>query len=88
MTFNIFIYRIKKYIGAYTVAMNGVDAIVFTGGIGEKMPYLRSILPGALRGALGRKVKFLTIPTNEELLIAEDTYKLIKKACLPAGREK
>jgi acetate kinase len=33
--FDIFCYRIKKYIGAYAAAMNGVDAIVFTGGIGE-----------------------------------------------------
>ena len=30
-----FIYRVAKYIGAYTASMNGVDAIVFTGGIGE-----------------------------------------------------
>ncbi|MFA6860211.1 MAG: acetate kinase [Clostridia bacterium] len=34
-------YRIKKYIGSYSAIMGGVDAIVFTGGIGENMPLLR-----------------------------------------------
>jgi acetate kinase len=34
-------YRIKKYIGAYTAAMNGLDAIVFTAGIGENSNYIR-----------------------------------------------
>ena len=37
----MFIYRVKKYIGAYAAAMNGVDIIVFTGGIGENDPYIR-----------------------------------------------
>lgn len=36
-------YRIKKYIGAYTAAMNGVDAIIFTGGVGENSPVLRKM---------------------------------------------
>ncbi len=34
-------YRIKKYIGAYTAAMGGVDAIVFTAGVGENQTDLR-----------------------------------------------
>ncbi len=38
---NMFIYRVKKYIGAYAAAMNGVDIIVFTGGIGENDPFIR-----------------------------------------------
>lgn len=37
-------YRIKKYIGAYTAAMNGLDAIVFTAGIGENSSILRSLI--------------------------------------------
>lgn len=37
----MFIYRVKKYIGAYVAAMNGVDIIVFTGGIGENDAYIR-----------------------------------------------
>ena len=38
----MFIYRVKKYIGAYAAAMNGVDVIVFTGGIGENDAYVRA----------------------------------------------
>lgn len=40
---NLFCYRIKKYIGAYFAALNGnVDALVFTGGIGENAPAIRA----------------------------------------------
>lgn len=39
----VFAYRIKKYIGAYTFAMGGVDAIVFTAGIGENAPLIREL---------------------------------------------
>lgn len=39
--FEIFTYRIKKYIGAYASAMGGLDGIVFTGGIGENSPEVR-----------------------------------------------
>lgn len=38
---DVFVYRIQKYIGAYTAALNGADAIVFTAGIGENSPYIR-----------------------------------------------
>ena len=38
---DVFVYRIQKYIGAYTAALGGVDAIVFTAGIGENSPSLR-----------------------------------------------
>ena len=38
----MFIYRVKKYIGAYAATLNGVDIIVFTGGIGENDAYIRS----------------------------------------------
>jgi acetate kinase len=37
----MFIYRVKKYIGAYAAAMNGVDVLVFTGGIGENDTFIR-----------------------------------------------
>jgi acetate kinase len=40
----VYAYRIKKYIGAYAAAMNGVDVIVFTGGVGENMPILRELV--------------------------------------------
>jgi len=39
---NVFCYRAKKYIGSYISAMNGVDAIIFTGGIGENASLIRS----------------------------------------------
>ena len=37
-------YRIKKFIGSYTAAMGGLDAIVFTAGVGENSPYLRNLV--------------------------------------------
>lgn len=40
----IFVYRVQKYIGAYIAALNGIDAIVFTGGIGENSPYIRALI--------------------------------------------
>jgi acetate kinase len=39
--FDVFNYRIKKYVGAYTAAMGGLDALVFTGGIGENSDLVR-----------------------------------------------
>jgi acetate kinase len=39
--FEVYTYRIKKYIGAYAAVMNGLDVLVFTGGVGENMPILR-----------------------------------------------
>ncbi|HSJ12502.1 MAG TPA: acetate kinase, partial [Gillisia sp.] len=91
-------YRIKKYIGAYAVAMNGLDAIIFTAGIGENSDVIRSLVcremdflgieineeENAVRSkdlrdiSSGRlAVKVLVIPTNEEIEIAKQTYKLI-----------
>jgi acetate kinase len=40
----IFCYRVKKYIGAYAAAMNGLDAVVFTAGIGENSPRVRALI--------------------------------------------
>lgn len=79
LAFEIFLYRIKKYIGAYAAVMAGLDAVIFTGGIGENIPGIKKTLARDLRPLLGRGVKFLTIPTNEELLIARDTYNLVRK---------
>lgn len=42
LAIEIFCYRARKYIGAYLAAMNGADAIVFTGGIGENSPEVRA----------------------------------------------
>ena len=41
LAFDMFNYRVKKYIGSYAAVMNGVDCIVFTGGIGENSPRVR-----------------------------------------------
>ncbi len=96
---DVYAYRIKKYIGAYAAAMNGVDAIVFTGGVGENMPILRELVcedmdylgvkidkknnnqwvGGTLDiTAEESKVKVLKVQTNEELMIAIETEKIIK----------
>jgi acetate kinase len=47
-----FCYRVTKYIGAYFAAMNGADALIFTGGIGESAPSIRTQICESL-GALG-----------------------------------
>jgi len=77
LALDMFIYRIKKYIGAYAAAMNGLDAVVMTAGIGENNPWIIRKLSRELNRAFGKKVRFLVVPTNEELLIAQDTYNAI-----------
>lgn len=52
LALELFCYRIRKYIGAYAAAMNGLDAIVFTGGIGENSPVVRGRVCSGL-GVLG-----------------------------------
>lgn len=44
LVYDMYVYRIKKYIGAYVAVMNGVDAIIFTGGIGENDTLVRSLI--------------------------------------------
>jgi acetate kinase len=80
LAFLIFLYKIRKYIGAYAAAMGGLDAVVFTGGIGENVPAIKRTLEKELRPLLGKKVRFMIVPTDEELLIAQDTYTLVKKS--------
>lgn len=54
----MFIYRVKKYIGAYAAALDGVDIIVFTGGIGENDTYVR--------GEIARGLGYLGVKIDEE----------------------
>ncbi|POR01622.1 propionate kinase [Alkalispirochaeta sphaeroplastigenens] len=94
-------YRIRKYIGAYAAATGGIDAVVFTAGVGERGPQVRTV---ALRGlsymgitideernelSMTRNaetvittddspVKAFVIPTDEELVMTEDTYALVQ----------
>jgi acetate kinase len=79
LAFSVFCYRIKKYIGAYAAVMGGVDAIIFTAGIGENVKQVRGEATKGLSKLLGKKVKILSIPTDEELLIAQDTFDLVRK---------
>ena len=94
--YDVYIHGIIKYIGAYIAVLGGVDAIIFTAGIGENSPLLREKIcenlaylgitldkdKNLLRGQKTEittpdsKVKVFVIPTDEELVIAEDTYRL------------
>ena len=75
---DIFVYRIRKYIGAYLSVLCGLDALVFTAGIGENQPGIREKICRGLFDCLGINPKVLVIPTNEELMIARQAFKLIK----------
>lgn len=99
LAIDILVYQIKKYIGAYSAAMGGCDAIVFTAGIGENNGYLRGKVCQGLEylgveineevnaktmskhgltklSTDSSKVAVYMIPTNEEYMIAKDTYDL------------
>lgn len=95
---DVFCYGVTKYIGAYAAAMGGVDAIVFTAGIGENdssirekcvkgLEYMGVKLDSALNQIRGKELRISAedsnvevwcVPTNEELMIAIDTFELCK----------
>lgn len=99
LAISLFCYRIRKYIGAYLAVLDGADAIVFAGGIGENAPLIRAEVCEGLRwmGAEldpeanarmvdrreGRidngkgRLELWVIPTDEELLIARDAYRVV-----------
>jgi acetate kinase len=76
LAIDIFTYRIKKYIGSYMAVMDGCDAIIFTAGIGENQKSIRDKICSNLF-SYARKPKCLVIATNEELMIARQTFRLI-----------
>ena len=78
LAIDIFIYKVKKYIGSYIAAMNGADAVILTAGIGENMAVIEKRLRRELSNVIGSKIKLLTIHTEEERLIAMDTWELIR----------
>ena len=100
LALNKFFYEVAKYIGAYAAALNGVDVITFTAGVGENGPETRQGICNYLefmgvkldpvankaRGkevlisAPDSKVQVWVVPTNEELMIAQDTAELVKAA--------
>ena len=96
----ILAYQVKKYIGSYAASMNGLDAIVFTAGMGENNPELRERAcadmeylgikidkelnaktlrqPNTVKiSTPDSKVDVYVLPTNEELMIAIDTEKVV-----------
>lgn len=97
LAMDMYEYRIIKYIGAYAAVLNGVDVIVFTGGVGENqtatreaicnhLSYLGIVSDPEANKVRGEetvitkpesKVKVVVIPTDEELMIAQDTAALI-----------
>jgi acetate kinase len=99
LAIEIFCYRVRKYIGAYLAALDGADAIVFAGGIGENSAEVRAKICSGLRwmgvelddaangamvgGGEGRittpasRLAVWVIPTDEELLIARDTFRVV-----------
>ncbi len=100
MALDKFYYEVAKYVGAYAAAMNGVDVITFTAGVGENDCATRKAICEYL-GFMGVKiddeknqirgeemkistedssVQVWVIPTNEELMIAQDTAELVKAA--------
>ena len=95
-----FYYEVAKYIGAYTAALNGIDVLTFTAGVGENGIDTRKAIceylgfmgvkiddeKNKLRGketlisTPDSKVQVWVIPTNEELMIAQDTAELVNAA--------
>jgi len=99
LAFDMYEYRIRKYIGAFVAVMDGVDAIIFTAGVGENSDVLRKSLmdhltyldikldeeANRIRSKEVRristpesKVDILIVPTNEELMIARDTLRIVQ----------
>ncbi|MGC9003348.1 MAG: acetate/propionate family kinase [bacterium] len=95
-----FCYGVKKYIGSYVAIMNGLDVLVFTGGIGEMSPPIRekicedmdylgikldkeknlsTIGKEGIISPEGSRVIVAVIPTNEELIVARESLKLLEK---------
>ncbi len=97
LALNMFTYSVKNYISSYAAAMGGVDAIVFTAGIGENtasirkmcvenMEFMGIVIDEEKNKVKGKEadistdsatVRVLVIPTNEELMIAKETQKLV-----------
>ena len=99
LALDAFHYGVKKYIGAYVAALGGLDAIVFTGGIGERGISNREAICNGLdwmgikldaeknatlkgEGVISAddsQVKILVVPTNEELIVARETARVIEQ---------
>ena len=74
LALDMMIRRVKKYIGAYMALLGRVDAIVFTGGIGENSEYIRT---SVMDSELFKDIKVLVIKTDEELEIANECVRVL-----------
>lgn len=98
LALDLFVYTAATYIAAITVSLGGLDAIIFTAGIGENDPYIRKLICDRLShfgvvldesinekvhgrecsiASLDSRVGIFVIPTNEELIVARDTLKVV-----------
>ena len=75
LAFDIYCREVTGYIGRYAAMMGGIDAVAFTGGIGENSELLRTRVLDKL-SFLGN-LKTFVIPANEELGVARETYKTV-----------
>ena len=95
-----FCYEVAKYVGAYAAALNGIDVLTFTAGVGENdvnvrkticeyLSFMGVKIDPELNGNRGKEMKISTadskvevwiVPTNEELMIAQDTAELVNAA--------
>lgn len=86
LTENMYVYRIKKYIGAYAAALGGVDVILFTGGVGENQESIRT---GSCEGLeyMGVKIdKQKNKVRSKEVVISTDDSK-VKVVIIPTDEE-
>jgi len=78
LALDMFTYRIKKYIGAYYMILEGADAVCFTAGIGENNPELISKIRRSISKVVSKKTKILVVPTDEGLMIASLTFDMLR----------
>ena len=83
----MFIYRVKKYIGAYAAAMDGLDILVFTGGIGENDTYIRTEIAKGF-GYLGAKIdEQKSLKTRGEEVIISTPDSKVTVCVIPTDEE-
>ena len=99
---DLFVYRVGRELGSMAAAIGGVDALVFTGGIGENAAVVRkrvcrnakwlgveldataNNLGGPRISTESSSVSVWTIPTNEELMVAQHTQQVVGKTIAAA----
>jgi acetate kinase len=100
LALEMYVYRVRKWIGSFVGIMDGVDMIVFTGGVGENSYYIRQLVCERLKffgvevdkhknveacgqesvfSSIQSEVKLVVVPTNEELVIAMETFRLLNQ---------